>query len=66
MAKRIYFETIKKWLKDNKLLAGGSGTLIGGLFLYLLMIGAISDYTYSGDVTCAGTIENSKGCRGRS
>jgi len=55
MAKRIYFESIKKWL-----IASGitGGTLIGGLFLFLLSTGAISDFTYSGDSVCAGTLED--------
>jgi len=55
MAKRIYFESIKKWL-----IAAGitGGTLIGGLFLLLLSTGAISDFTFSEDMICAGTIED--------
>jgi len=55
MVRRIYFESVKKWL-----IAAGitGGTLIGGLFLLLLSTGAISDFTFSGDSICAGTIED--------
>ena len=52
MAKRIYTETVKKWLIRSGITVG---TLIGGIFLYLVAIGAISNVSYSGDIVCAGT-----------
>ena len=58
MAKKVYAETVKSWLINNKIWVGGSGTLIGAIFLYLVMTGAISNYTYSGDMICAGTIKD--------
>ncbi len=55
MAKRIYTETVKKWAKGT----GISGvSLIGLIFMYLVAIGAISNVSYSGDMICAGTIED--------
>jgi len=55
MARKIYEESVKKWLIGS----GISGvTLIGGIFLFLLSSGAISDFTYSGDSVCAGTIDD--------
>ena len=53
--KKVYSETVKK-----RLIAGGIsvGTLIGGIFLYLSMIGAITITGYSGDSICRGTEEN--------
>jgi len=61
MAKRVYENSIKKWLVDHKIITigtGATGTLIGGIFLYLAMIGAITIHGYSGDMVCAGTIED--------
>jgi len=55
MVKRIYSETVKKWLLGSGITVG---TLIGGIFLYLAMIGAITITGYSGDSVCAGTIED--------
>ncbi len=52
MAKRVYPETVKKWLIRAGITAG---TLIGGIFIYLMAIGAITVTGYSGDVICAGT-----------
>ncbi len=53
MAKRVYKETVKKWLIRSGIIVG---TLIGGIFLYLFAIGAISNVSYSGDSICAGTV----------
>ncbi|MHA1302300.1 MAG: CBM96 family carbohydrate-binding protein [Candidatus Heimdallarchaeaceae archaeon] len=52
MAKRIYFETIKKWLIGLGLV---SGTLVVSLFGYLNFLGIIDITGYSGDMVCAGT-----------
>ncbi len=52
MAKRVYTETVKKWLIRSGIIVG---TIIGGIFLYLFAIGAISNVSYSGDTVCAGT-----------
>ena len=55
MAKRVYTETVKSWGKG----LGISGvSLFGLIFMYLIAIGSISNVTYSGDVVCAGTIED--------
>ncbi len=56
MAKRIYSETVKKWLIGSGITAG---TLISGIFLYMTFLGAITITGYSGDSICAGTIEDS-------
>ncbi len=53
MAKRIYWATILK-----KYVGIPVGTAIGFLFVYLIAIGAISNVSYSGDVVCAGTIDD--------
>ena len=53
MAKRIYWATVLK-----KYVGIPVGTAIGFLFIYLIAIGSISDVSYSGDVVCAGTIED--------
>ena len=60
MAKRVYSESVKKFLLEHKIESGVgiAGTLIGGIFLYLSMIGAIDVLGYSGDMRCAGTIED--------
>lgn len=55
MAKRIYWQTIFKWATG---LGITGGTAIGLLFFYLAVTGAITDYTYSGDMVCAGTLED--------
>jgi len=55
MAKRIYTETVKKWAKGIGI---SGGSVIGLIFTYLFFIGAISNVTYSGDMVCAGTIED--------
>lgn len=53
MGKRIYFETVKKWLIASGI---SIGTLVGGLFLYLSLLGVIEITGHSGDSVCAGTI----------
>jgi hypothetical protein len=55
MAKKVYSETLKKWLLGSGIAVG---TLIGGLFLYLSLIGAITITGYSEDTICAGTIQD--------
>jgi len=55
MAKRVYTETIKAWARKIGI---GGVTLIGLLFMYLIAVGAISDVSYSGDVICAGTLDD--------
>ena len=55
MAKRVYMESVKAWAKG----AGISGvSLFGLIFMYLIAVGSISSVSYSGDVVCAGTIED--------
>ena len=51
MTKRVYKQTVIKFLIG----IGSVGTLIGGIFLYLYLIGAIDILGYSGDMICAGT-----------
>ena len=62
MSKRVYFASMKKWFQDNwKTISGMSaatGTSIGLIFFYLAQIGAITVRGYSGDMVCAGTIED--------
>jgi len=55
MAKRVYTETVKKWLIDAGI---PLGTLIGGIFLYLILLEAIAITGYSGDMICAGTLDD--------
>ena len=55
MAKRIYAETVKKWAIRIGI---AGGTLVGLIFVYLFAIGAISNVSYSGDMICAGTIDD--------
>lgn len=50
--RRIYFETIKKWLVASGI---SIGTLVGGLFLYLSFLGVIEITGHSGDMICDGT-----------
>lgn len=54
MVKKVYSNTVRNWL-----IGGGfsAGTLIGAYFLYLNILGAIIITGYSGDIVCAGTIE---------
>lgn len=55
MAKRVYAQTIKKWGIGTGV---SIGTFVGLLFLYLSLTGAIEITGYSGDVACAGTVED--------
>ena len=55
MVKRVYIETVKKYLIGAGITVG---TLIGGLFLYLNFLGVIEITGYSGDQICAGTIDD--------
>ena len=55
MVKRVYTQSVIKWLLG---IGVSGGTLIGGIFFYLAMIGAITDYSYSGDMVCAGTLDD--------
>jgi len=55
MARRIYWQTIIKFLKEHKLWSVGTGTLVGALFLYLVLTGGITVTGHSGDMVCAGT-----------
>lgn len=55
MAKRIYNESVKKWAKVIGIPAGSVGTMVGLIFLYLSMSGAITITGFSGDQYCAGT-----------
>ena len=53
MAKRIYWETIKKWALRVGVPGGVMGFAI--LFMYLNSLGVIDVTSYSGDSICAGT-----------
>lgn len=55
MVKRVYSESVKKWLIG---IGATGGTLVGAIFAYLAFIGAITVTGYSGDVACAGTLED--------
>ncbi len=55
MAKRVYTQSVIKWLIG---IGGGAGTIIGGIFLYLYLTSAIEILGYSGDMSCAGTLED--------
>lgn len=55
MAKKVYSEGVKKWAIGGGITAT---TLIGLIFVYLASIGAITVNGYSGDVVCAGTLED--------
>jgi len=52
MAKRIYSQTIIKWLLGLGLTGG---TLIGSIFYYLALTGAITVNGFSGDSVCGAT-----------
>lgn len=54
MAKRIYSESVKKWLINSGVAAG---SIIGGIFLYLAFMGAITITGNSGDLICEGSFE---------
>jgi len=53
---RIYWESLKKWGKRIGIPIGISGFAL--LFYYLIFIEAIVVTGYSGDMTCAGTIND--------
>ncbi|HUV84312.1 MAG TPA: hypothetical protein VMV86_01305, partial [Methanosarcinales archaeon] len=55
MSKRVYSESVKKWLIGAGI---SGGTLIGSIFLYLALTGSIEVLGYSGDSVCAGTIDD--------
>jgi len=54
MSKRIYFETVKKWAIG---LGISSVSIIFLIFLYLQTLGLITVTRHSGDMMCAGTID---------
>ena len=56
MAKRIYWETIKKWALITRVPVGVAGFAL--LFMYLSALGVIDVTGYSGDMICAGTLDN--------
>ena len=56
MAKRIYEQTMFKWALGAGIPSGIAGFTL--LFLYLSTLGLIDVTSYSGDSTCAGTIED--------
>ncbi len=63
MAKRVYKQSIIKWLieyckKHPYAIGVTSTTLVGSIFLYLSIIGAITINGHSGDTTCLGTEED--------
>jgi len=53
---RIYIETIKKWA--TKIGIAG-GTVVALIFSYLIFMNYITVISHSGDMVCAGTIEDS-------
>ena len=55
MAKRIYTNTVKKWVVNSGI---AGGTLIGLIFLYLSFLGVIDITGYSGDNICSGTYDD--------
>ena len=56
MAKRIYWESVKKWALRLGVPAGVAGFAL--LFMYLSALGVIDVTSYSGDSVCAGTVED--------
>ncbi len=62
MAKRIYAESVKKYARENpgKLGIGGASTvgIIFLIFAYLSAQGLIVVHSSSGDMVCAGTLED--------
>ena len=55
MSKRLYYESLKKWLIG----LGATGGTIGiSIFIYLSMVGAIEITGYSGDQICRGDEDN--------
>ena len=55
MAKRIYWESVKKWAIMAGIPAGVAGFAL--LFMYLNFLGVIVVTDYSGDIVCEGTNE---------
>ena len=55
MARRIYWETVKKWYRKHKKKTIGVFTAI---FSYLFYLGLINVISTSGDIMCAGTLED--------
>jgi len=53
MAKRIYWESVKKWTIKAGIPAGITSFTL--LFIYLSFLGVIEVTDYSGDMVCAGT-----------
>ena len=56
MAKRIYWNSIKKWALIAGVPVGIAGFAL--LFMYLNFLGVIVVTDYSGDSICAGTLED--------
>ena len=54
MAKRVYFQTVAKWLLG----VGVSFGTVFGLFFYLSANGMIDVHSYIPDIVCEGTEEN--------
>ena len=54
MARRIYWETVYKWLIKNKISVSSSSLAVIGIFVYLTFFGLIEVHSVSGDVVCAG------------
>jgi len=55
MSRRIYFETVKRWLVEMSMVGV---PLIIGIFAFLALTGSITITGYSGDLKCAGTPDN--------
>lgn len=55
MAIRVYFESLKKWALGIGLTGG---TMVGLLFYFLVLQGAIDITGYSGDSVCKGTLSD--------
>ena len=58
MSKRIYSESIKKWAIKLGIPSGVVGSIIFLMFSFLIQGGSIDVLGYSGDSTCAGTLED--------
>ncbi|MGV9141445.1 MAG: hypothetical protein ACOC1X_00745, partial [Promethearchaeota archaeon] len=56
---RLYWESVKKWIKENKKYLGGAGTLAVATFLFLSLSGSISITGIAGSEQCAGTHDDS-------
>lgn len=54
-SKRIYYRRVVKWMSDNKII-GIPASL--GLIGFLIYLNAITVLSYSGDMQCAGTVED--------